>query len=116
MQASTVARLKLANLKQTGSVSAYATLFQKELTPIKDMSPADQVFFFRQGLKPHIAQRVLEKNPATLHAAMDIAVMADVQGRSASSYQSSGHRSHGGHSSHRVPQSGPVEMDISVAR
>lgn len=77
MQAATVARLRLAALKQTGNVSAYANIFQRELTPIGDMSNADQIFYFRQGLKSHIAQRVLEKMPKTLHEAMDIAILAD---------------------------------------
>lgn len=77
MQASHVARLRLATLKQTGSVSAYVNIFQRELTPISDMGTADQIFFFRQGLKSYIAQRVLEKMPKTLHEAMDIAILAD---------------------------------------
>lgn len=77
MQASHVARLRLATLKQTGTVSAYVNIFQRELTPISDMGTADQIFFFRQGLKPYIAQRVLEKMPKTLHEAMDIAILAD---------------------------------------
>src|SRR3954462_921833 len=70
MQAAHVARIRLAALKQTGNVSAYANIFQRELTPIGDMSMADQIFYFRQGLKSRIAQRVLEKMPKTLHEAM----------------------------------------------
>lgn len=77
MQAAMMARSRLSSLKQIGAVSAYCNAFQKELTPIKDMSPADQLFYFRQGLKPLIAQRVLEKMPKTLHEAFDIAVLAD---------------------------------------
>jgi hypothetical protein len=116
MQAATVARLRIASLKQTGSVQAYANLFQKELTPITDMSAADQVFFFRQGLKPHNGQRVLEKMPQTLHAAMDLALLADVNGRvlqSGSHHQ--GNRSHG-QSSYRSQSgssSSQVAMDVS---
>jgi Ty3 transposon capsid-like protein len=77
MQAAMLARARLSNLKQTGAVAAYVTLFLRELTPIDDMSTADQIFYFRAGLKSHIAQRVLEKLPKTLHEAMDIAVLAD---------------------------------------
>ena len=46
MQASHVARLRLATLKQTGNVSAYVNIFQRELTPISDMGTADQIFYF----------------------------------------------------------------------
>ena len=77
MQASHMARLRLAALKQTGPVAAYVNVFQREMTPITDMGTADQIFNFRQGLKPYIAQRVLEKMPKTLHEAMDIAILAD---------------------------------------
>ena len=78
MQAAVVARERLRRLKQTGHVSAYADLFQKELTPITDMAPSDQVFNFVSGLSnPAVANKVREKEPQTLHAAMDIAVRAE---------------------------------------
>jgi hypothetical protein len=77
MQAAMIARQRLASLKQTGAVAAYVNLFLREITPITDMSNADQIFNFRAGLKQHIAQRVLEKLPKTLHEAMDIAILAD---------------------------------------
>ena len=78
MQAKTVARARLDQLKQRGTVSMYADLFQKELTPIKDMSPADQIFFFLKGLSDsHVANRVREKEPTQLHEAMDLAVRAE---------------------------------------
>jgi hypothetical protein len=80
LQASLVARHRLSGLKQTHSVAAYATLFQKELTPISDMSDADQIHYFRSGLKSFIGQRVLEKTPKTLHEAIDIAILADAYG------------------------------------
>jgi hypothetical protein len=50
MQAAVVARERLRRLKQTGTVSAFADVFQKELTPIKDMSASDQIFNFVSGL------------------------------------------------------------------
>ena len=106
MQAATVARHRLANLKQTGSASAYAGIFQRELTPITDMSPADKIFFFRQGLKPALAQKVLEKNPQSLHEAMDIAITADANFRGA--VMLSGARSY-----NRGSSSADVPMDLS---
>ena len=79
MQAAVVARERLRRLKQTGSVSAYADVFQKELTPIKDMSASDQVFNFVSGLSNvAVANKVREKEPKSLHEAMDIAVRAEV--------------------------------------
>lgn len=111
MQAATVARHRIAALKQTGSASAYANVFQKELTPITDMSPADKIFFFRQGLKPALAQKVLEKNPKTLHEAMDIAITADANFRG--SAMLSGARSFTGNSSYRGASSGEAAMDLS---
>jgi Ty3 transposon capsid-like protein len=115
MQASTVARLRLASLKQTGGVSAYVNLFQKELTPIRDMSPADQIFFFRQGLKPIIAQRVLEKLPKTLYDAMDIAILADAHTNKANLPQSYSSKFSNNHSNapRAASSSGSTDMDIS---
>lgn len=79
MQAAVVARERLRRLKQTGAVSAYADVFQKELTPIKDMSASDQIFNFVSGLSSAaVANKVREKEPKTLHEAMDIAVRAEV--------------------------------------
>ena len=109
MQAEVVARQRIASLKQTGSVSAYANLFQKELTPITDMAPADQVFYFRQGLKPAIAQRVLEKLPKDLHTAMDLAILMDSNGRAGEKLygqRSFNHRPHGAPTSNS-------DMDVS---
>lgn len=79
MQAAVVARERLRRLKQTGTVSAYADVFQKELTPIKDMSASDQIFNFVSGLSSGaVANKVREKEPKSLHEAMDIAVRAEV--------------------------------------
>ena len=78
MQAAAVARERLDRLRQKGSVSAYADVFQKELTPIKDMGAADQIFFFIKGLSSAaVANKVREKMPEKLHEAMDIAVRAE---------------------------------------
>jgi Ty3 transposon capsid-like protein/Zinc knuckle len=78
MQAATVARERLDRLRQKGSVSAYADAFQKELTPIKDMAVSDQIFHFVKGLSSlAVANKVREKEPSSLHAAMDIAVRAE---------------------------------------
>ena len=93
MHAPLVARQRLDRLKQTGSVSAYADLFQRELTPIKDMSVSDQIFRFVQGLSSaFVASKVSEQMPTTLHQAMDLAIRAEAYGRKGhSSYSSRSH-------------------------
>ena len=118
MQAAMLARARLSNLKQTGAVSAYVNLFLRELTPIDDMSMADQMFYFRGGLKSHIAQRVLEKMPKTLHDAMDIAVLADAHTNKLNAPQynysnSSAHRNGSASAAPRASASSSNDMDIS---
>jgi hypothetical protein len=95
MHAPLVARQRLDRLKQTGSVSAYADVFQRELTPIKDMSVSDQIFRFVQGLSSaFVASKVTEQMPKTLHEAFNIAIRAEAYGRkSHSSYSSRSHQS-----------------------
>jgi hypothetical protein len=113
MQAAVVARERLRRLKQTGHVSAYADLFQKELTPITDMAPSDQVFNFVSGLSnPAVANKVREKEPQTLHAAMDIAVRAEAflapNRSNAGGYHGPSRQGGGG------PANGSVPMDLNV--
>ena len=117
MQAAVVARERLRRLKQTGAVSAYADLFQKELTPIKDMSASDQVFNFVSGLSSvAVANKVREKEPKSLHEAMDIAVRAEVF--LAAGRIGQGH--HGGHyggrsaGSNSSQSAGAVPMDVNA--
>jgi hypothetical protein len=120
MQAAMIARTRLSNLKQTGSVAAYINLFQREQTPIDDMSMADQIFYFRGGLKSQIALRVLEKSPKTLHEAMDIAVLADAQTSKnlmnhvpQYNYSSTGRNAGTGHSAPRTHAASSNDMDLS---
>lgn len=111
MQAATVARERINVLRQKGALSAYCDLFQKELTPITNMDPADQIFHFVKGLSSTAVQnRIREKEPKTLHAAMDIAVRADVfQGKGAPG--SYGLRSFGSSSS---SSHGVAPMDVNA--
>jgi hypothetical protein len=78
MVAAEVARKQIYSLRQTGTVSAWCDLFLKVLTSIDDMSDADQVYLFVQGLKrSEVANEVRKARPKTLHAAMLEAVRAD---------------------------------------
>lgn len=113
MQAAVVARERLRRLKQTGTVSAFADVFQKELTPIKDMSASDQIFNFVSGLSSAaVANKVREKEPKTLHEAMDIAVRAEV-------FLSAGRFGHGqSHFGGRVASNtaASVPMDVNAVQ
>ena len=119
LQAAMIARIRLGSLKQTGSVAAYVNLFMKELTPISDMSVADQMHNFRQGLKPHIAQRVVEKLPKTLHEAMEYAILADAHfskskpGTLSYFYNAASRSGVSNSSSQRVASSSSNDMDLS---
>ena len=111
MQAATVARERINTLRQKGAVSAYCDLFQKELTPITNMDPADQIFHFVKGLSSTIVQnKIREKEPKTLHDAMDIAVRADVY-HSKGAPGSHGFRSFGSSSS---SSQGVTPMDVNA--
>ena len=79
VQASMMARQRLDKLRQrTGqSVNAYANQFQITLQPISDMSAADQVHHFVNGLLPAIAAKVWERHPLILQTAVDYAVSAE---------------------------------------
>ena len=118
MRAAVIARERLRRLKQTGSVSAYADVFQKELTPIADMSASDQIFNFVTGLSSvAVANKVREKEPKSLHEAMDVAVRAEVflaAGRSG--YTHSGHGQFGNRSGAASSQStaASVPMDLNA--
>jgi len=63
-----VARQHLAKYRQAPgqTVSSYTHGFLTIKAVIDDMSPADQVFQYTNGLLPSIASRVWEKQPATL--------------------------------------------------
>jgi hypothetical protein len=73
------ARARIRSLKQTGSASAYADVFQSALAPIKDMAEADKIFNFIMGLSSReVANKVREGEPKTLHDAMDLAVRTEM--------------------------------------
>jgi hypothetical protein len=115
MQAAIVARERLRRLKQTGTVSAFADVFQKELTPIKDMAASDQIFNFVSGLSSvAVANKVREKEPKSLHEAMDIAVRAEVF-LSAGKFGQGYHGQFGGRSGASSQSSAAsVPMDINA--
>jgi hypothetical protein len=106
-----IARQSLAKLRQGQghSVSAYTHRFQTILTAINDMSAADQVFQYANGLIPSLMSHVLEKQPATLAEAIQVAASREATlgfaGRAAgpSHYRPSANQS----------SSGSVPMDLN---
>jgi len=123
IEAATVARMRLSALKQRSfrSINEYVTAFQKELTPISDMSESDKVHYFRTGLLPSLAHRVLERGVSTLQEAIRVAVLVNEQLKVASGVTSSyhaqsswthrggGHSRYGGSSSNSS-SSAPMEL------
>jgi hypothetical protein len=84
VQAAMIARQRLDLLKQRPgqSVNSYANAFQSTLTPIGDISNADQVHHFVNGLVGPIAGKVWEKylTLTDLRAAIDAAVSVEAMG------------------------------------
>lgn len=84
VQAAMIARQRLDLLKQRPgqTVNSYANVFQSTLTPIHDMSNADQVHHFVNGLVGPIAGKVWEKylTLTDLRAAIDAAVSVEAMG------------------------------------
>ena len=88
VHAATLARHQLTSLRQGAkqSVNSYSHAFLTALTPIEDMSAADQVHHYISGLRPFLGGKVFERNPTTLDAAMEAAVSVEASlnlGRSA---------------------------------
>jgi hypothetical protein len=72
-----VARQNLSQLHQTGNVSQLCSRMLTLLTHVPTMHEDDKIFIFKRALKRDIAVKVAEKEPATLHEAMGIAVLAE---------------------------------------
>lgn len=118
VQAAMLARQKLGKLSQrTGqTVNQYTNSFQITMTPIVDMSDADQVHHYVNGLAGPIAAKVWEKHPMTLKTAIDYAVSVEAMinyGRAAS-YSGHSFAGRGGNVSSSSSSSGSVPMDTSL--
>ncbi|MCO5560050.1 hypothetical protein L7F22_013656 [Adiantum nelumboides] len=64
------ARSSLRRLKQTGSLAAYITEFQRLTLEIETLSPLDKLHSFIDGLEPNLKDDVHKLDPATLDAAI----------------------------------------------
>ena len=108
-----IARQSLAKLRQGlgHSVSAYTHRFQTILTAIHDMSAADQVFQFANGLTPTLMSYVLEKQPVTLAEAIQWAASKEATLGFAGRAGGSGPSHHRAGAS--APASDSVPMDLN---
>jgi hypothetical protein len=120
MQQAEFARTRLKNIRQTGGVSAYCNLVQKEMAPVKNMQVDEQLFWFKEGLDPRIKAEIIKRDPKTLHGAMDDAVKIEAylglaRGLSGSlaPRHGAGWGNHAGRQTMGQPN-GPVPMEVSM--
>ena len=71
--ANKLARDRLANLKQTTSVQAYAFAFRAIILEISNIAESEKLDRFVRGLKDRVRQEVELRDPATLEEANKIA-------------------------------------------
>ena len=73
-----VARERLYNLRQLGSVQTYTSLFRQLTFDIDDMGEADKLSFYIRGLKSAVKVQLALREPNTLEEAMAAAERVDV--------------------------------------
>ncbi len=74
---SRTSRIQLQTLKQINSVSSYNNVFSTIMQNIHDMSIADQLHYYLQGLKENIQIRLVTEEFGDLHTAMNAACRTD---------------------------------------
>ncbi len=77
--AAETARAALHRIRQAGSVQAYNALYLRLMNQIVDMSMADQMYLYKQGLQTHIAREVSIHRPTTLMECMNFAQRAEIE-------------------------------------
>jgi hypothetical protein len=71
------AREKLATLRQTKSVRAYAQDFNLCMVELPAMDERDRLYRFMAGLKPEVRIHVELQNPTTLEQAVQLSIQTD---------------------------------------
>jgi hypothetical protein len=79
--ASETARAALHRIRQTGTVQAYNTAYLRHVNMITDMSVADQLYLYKQGLQPHIAREVGIHRPTSFMECMNLAQRIEIEQR-----------------------------------
>jgi putative sterol carrier protein len=119
VQAAMIARQRLDKLRQRQgqSVNQFASLVQTIMTPISDMSEADQVHKFVNGLFTNIAGKVWERHPKSLKEAIDYAVSVEAMGNygraamaPSGSYSHFGRSQGSNHSTGASSSSAPMDL------
>lgn len=77
LNASVSARQRLDKLTQTGSVSAYNSIFLKIVTEIPDMDGGSRLHHYTKGLKQTAQFEVVRQGSKTVHQAMGVAVTTE---------------------------------------
>ena len=102
-----MARDQLSRLKQgDGPVRRYIFEFRRLLLRVTDLTPADALHRFVQGLKPGLAREVNIRDPPNLETAMNIAQRADIFNYRA--------RMAAVHSSQQDSGGGPTAMELGM--
>ena len=70
-------RKKISNLRQHGTIQTYIHDFDKLMNQITDMSEADKIDRFTEGLKLETGQKVAYEEPSTLIEAKSLALRID---------------------------------------
>lgn len=112
------ARDRLSRLKQIGSASAYAAIFNQLELELPDRHMGDRVHAFVRGLKPSIQQIVAQQQPQTLEAAIRAATVADRfayysrRGDQQQQQQQQQRRYHGGSGDNGDEGYTPMDVDV----
>ena len=117
IEAVVAARTQLRNLRQKGGVSGYSSLFMNILSHISDMSEADQIFSFVEGLADRevifrVKQQRLKSLSETIIAAVQAESDLGARGGHQSRHSYSSSASHGHSSS--ASSSTHVPMDVNA--
>ena len=104
-----VARTKLRQLIQTGSVQSYSTVFMQTILHVPNMHVDDKIEAYVQGLKSPIYKEVVLKDLKSLQEVMDFAAFVE------SRLHHRGHRDHIGYNTTVGVRPGPTVSTSSAA-
>jgi len=93
LDAARVARAALRKLRQRRNVAEYSTAFLKQIELIPDMSIADQLEYYINGLHARLADAVDRQHPKTLQEAMNQAQREELRQATRQTQGSTGARS-----------------------
>src|SRR5690606_35668846 len=99
MEMAEISRKALHTLRQRGSVIDYINTFNKHLNAIPNMGLEDQLFLFKNGLKPDIQEKMLANPPKQLMEAMVMAQRIEASKSSVYNWQRRNYPSSFSHSS-----------------